>query len=467
MNQETIDTFLGTEAQWESKERLTSRLTDIRSVLPGMNKGGIPLVYDGHTAYVDAEDSHTLIIGSTGSKKTRLVVMPSVKLLGYAGESIIVSDPKAEVYNRTAREMAEQGYQIRVINFRNPSVGDCWNPLAIPYAFYQQGDLDRACEFVNDIAGNLILSEVSKADPFWDYCASDLLFGLIMLAFKLNKNAKSVSIRTILQLRQKMFDNNGNVDRNLRSQASMDALIYSSLVGTLNAPEKTRTSILAVFDQKMRCFMYQKNLTEMMDENTISLDNIGEEKTIFYLIMPDEKTTYHRLAALFIKQSYEYLIYLAQATGVGSFKIRINYMLDEFSSLPTIKDFPTMISAARSRNIRFNLVVQSQSQLKSRYREEAETIKSNCNNWIYLTSRELDLLEEISNLCGEKADGKPLLSVSALQHLDKNQGQALVLCGRLFPYITELEDINSYDNGVFQVLPFQEREAGLEVITQV
>lgn len=459
MNNEVMDTFLGAEAQWEKKERLMSRLCDISKIQPGMNKGGIPLVYDGNTAYVDAEDSHTLIIGSTGSKKTRLVVMPAVKLLGQAGESMIISDPKAEVYNRTALEMAEHGYQIRVINFRNPSVGDCWNPLAIPFAFYKQGDIDRACEFVNDIAGNLILSEVSKADPFWDYCASDLLFGLIMLAFKRTRNPKGVSIRTILQLRQKMFDNNGNVDRSLRSEASMDPLIYSSLVGTLNSPEKTRTSILAVFDQKMRCFMYQKNLTEMMDENTISLDDAGEKKTVFYLIMPDEKTTYHRLAALFIKQSYEYLIYLAQATGVGSFKIRINYMLDEFSSLPTIKDFPTMISAARSRNIRFNLVVQSQSQLKSRYHEEAETIQSNCNNWIFLTSRELDLLKEISSLCGTKADGKPILSVSALQHLDKNQGQALLLCGRLFPYITELKDINCYDNGAFQVLPFQERTA--------
>ncbi len=457
MNVQEMEQFLGTVAQWESKERLMNRLMDMRRVQPGMNKGGIPLVYHEGTAYVDAEDSHTLIIGSTGSKKTRLVVMPAVKLLAQAGESMIISDPKAEVYNRIAFEMADMGYQIRVINFRNPSLGDCWNPLAIPFAFYQQGDLDRASEFVNDIAGNLILSEVSKADPFWDYCASDLLFGLILLSFRLNKSEKGVSIRTILQLRQKMFDNNGNVDRSLRSQASMDPLIYSSLVGTLNAPEKTRTSILAVFDQKMRCFMYQKNLTEMMDDNTISLDRIGVEKTAFYLIMPDEKTTYHRLAALFIKQSYEYLIYLAQATGVGSFKTRINYMLDEFSSLPTIKDFPTMISAARSRNIRFNLVVQSQNQLKARYHEEAETIKSNCNNWIFLTSRELELLEEISNLCGEKADGKPLLSVSALQHLDKNQGQALLLCGRLFPYITQLEDINHYDNGRFQILPFKER----------
>lgn len=457
MNVQEMEQFLGTVAQWESKERLMGRLMDMRRVQPGMNKGGIPLVYHEGTAYVDAEDSHTLIIGSTGSKKTRLVVMPAVKLLAQAGESMIISDPKAEVYNRTAFEMADMGYQIRVINFRNPSLGDCWNPLAIPFAFYQQGDLDRASEFVNDIAGNLILSEVSKADPFWDYCASDLLFGLILLSFRLHKGEKGVSIRTILQLRQKMFDNNGNVDRSLRSQASMDPLIYSSLVGTLNAPEKTRTSILAVFDQKMRCFMYQKNLTEMMDDNTISLDHIGVEKTAFYLIMPDEKTTYHRLAALFIKQSYEYLIYLAQATGVGSFKTRINYMLDEFSSLPTIKDFPTMISAARSRNIRFNLVVQSQNQLKARYHEEAETIKSNCNNWIFLTSRELELLEEISSLCGEKEDGKPLLSVSALQHLDKNQGQALLLCGRCFPYVTQLEDINQYDGGRFQILPFQER----------
>lgn len=137
--------------------------------------------------------------------------------------------------------------------------------------------------------------------------------------------------------------------------------------------------------------------------------------------MPDEKTTYHKLVSLFIKQSYEYLIYQAQQLEKKSFSTRINYLLDEFASLPAINDFPAMISAARSRNIRFNIVIQSQSQLFQKYRDDADTIKSNCNNWIFLTSRELSLLKELESLCGT-IDGKHYLySVSRLQHLKKRR----------------------------------------------
>ena len=130
-----------------------------------------------------------------------------------------------------------------------------------------------------------------------------------------------------------------------------------------------------------------------------------------------------------------------------SLGIRVNYVLDEFSSLPTISDFPAMITAARSRNIRFNLFLQSKKQLYLKYNEESNTIMSNCENWIYLSSREIDFLKELSELCGERGNSTPLLSVSDLQKLDKERGQVLILSGRNKPIITCLPDINFYDKG--------------------
>ncbi len=129
-------------------------------------------------------------------------------------------------------------------------------------------------------------------------------------------------------------------------------------------------------------------------------------------------------------------------------KIRVNYILDEFSSLPTVKDFPAMITAARSRNIRFNLFVQSKNQLINRYNTEAETIQSNCNNIIFLTSREINLLSEISNLCGTMYDeriSKPVVTISELQRLDKHNGEALILSGRFKPFISNLLDIDYFN----------------------
>lgn len=137
-------------------------------------------------------------------------------------------------------------------------------------------------------------------------------------------------------------------------------------------------------------------------------------------------------------------------------------VLEEYvhlSSLPTIRDFPAMITAARSRNIRFTLVVQSKHQLIQRYHDETETIQTNCNNWIFLTSRELRFLEEVSALCG-KTNGdnpQPILSLTDLQRLDKDAGEAVLLCGRSKPCITKLADIEMYDNNRFDRLPAVKR----------
>jgi len=117
--------------------------------------------------------------------------------------------------------------------------------------------------------------------------------------------------------------------------------------------------------------------------------------------------------------------------------------------MPQIADMPAMITAARSRNIRFFLVAQSLHQLQGKYGEDANTIKGNCDNWVFLTSREQGLLEEISALCGKTrvSDGtyRSLISTSELQRLRKEKGETLILHGREYPFITELADIDQYE----------------------
>jgi type IV secretion system protein VirD4 len=107
-----------------------------------------------------------------------------------------------------------------------------------------------------------------------------------------------------------------------------------------------------------------------------------------------------------------------------------------------------MISAARSRNMRYFLVAQSLHQLKSRYHDDADTIKGNCDNWVFLTSKERALLEEISTLCGslQTKSGQPrsLISISELQRLDKDKGEALIMHARQYPVISEIADIDQY-----------------------
>lgn len=435
------------------------------------NIGGIPLSWEGGrtTVAVDQSDSHSLVIGPTGSKKTRLIAMPAVRILGTAGESIIVSDPKAEIYSRTADYLKKQGYDISVINLRTPDYSKRWNPLSIPYQFYCEGNLDKACEFANDIAQNMIPLS-SEKDPFWENSAASFLFGLIMLLFMYCKeyhiSDENVNLKNIFVLRNIMF---AGTDTEIKKSylweyAQRDTFIKNSLIGTVETAKDTRAGILSTFDQAMRNIAIQPNLLDMLSQNELNLNHFLDKKQAVYMIMPDEKTSYHKLVSLFIKQSYEYFIYMAQrdlydrSVNTGYLPIRINYILDELSSLPTVTDFPSMITAARSRNIRFTLFVQSKHQLKQRYDEETETILANCINWIFLTTRELPLLKDMSELCGTK-DQKPILSVAHLQRLSKEEGEVLILSGRKKPYVTLLPDIDFYDKGQIKVIPLQKQDS--------
>ena len=420
--------------------------------------GGIPLFFDKHTGkiYMDQSDRHSIIIGPTASKKSRLVAIPSVRLMGKAGESMIISDPKAEIYQRTAAYLKNQGYQVYVLNLRHPNEGSGWNPLMLPYMFYKQGDIDRAYEFANDIAINLTNIDKSQKEAFWDNSAGSLLFGLIISLFKFCKDNgvsdEYVNISNVLVLRNTLCSGSSMAIRGnaLWRYLRADSFIESALIGTLETAEETRAGILSVFDQKMRAFSIQPTLLDMLAVNDINYQELINVPTAIFLILPDEKTAFHGLVSLFIKQSYEYLIFQIQEMIENNETngLRINYILDEFSSLPTITDFPAMITAARSRNIRFNLFLQSKHQLKLRYGEETDTIMSNCENWIFLTSRELDFLKEISDLCGgiRGREHIPVLSVSDLQRLDKETGEALVLSARFRPFISNLADISLYDN---------------------
>ncbi len=416
------------------------------------NLGGIPLDYDDENkiVYIDSSEAHTLLIGSTGSKKSRLVVMPLVRILTVAEESIIISDPKGEIYKRTAGFLEENNYDISVINFRDPQHSNGWNFLSIPYDLYINGNIDKACEMVNDVAINLM--PLALKDPYWDSSARDVFVGLVLLLFRICQKydfpKEAVNIQNFLVIRSEMF-NSSFTDTIKQTfywkEAEEDELIKNKLIGTVVCPERTLSCILSVFDQHVSCFSLNPCLTKMLSESSICLDSLGNRKNVIFIILPDEKTTFHKLANIFLKQSYEYLLTKAYNSQKDNrFPKRINYVLDEFSSLPYISDFPQMISASRSRNIRFHLVMQSKKQLMQRYDQETETIQSNCGNWLFLYTKEIELLKEISALAGTK-DGVELIPLHRLQHLEKQKGECLVFSERQYPYFSNLADIDEYD----------------------
>ena len=182
----------------------------------------------------------------------------------------------------------------------------------------------------------------------------------------------------------------------------------------------------------------------MLSHSDFDMKDIGRQRTAVFMIVQDEKKTLHPLATIFIKQCYETLIDVAQESG-GKLPYRTNYILDEFANMPPLKDVTTMVTAARSRLIRFTFIIQNYAQLTQVYgKENGETIKGNCNI-TYLISSELSALEELSKLCGEKIikvgkdkkeETRPLVTVSDLQRLQ--QYETITLRLRTMPFKTKL-----------------------------
>jgi len=439
-------------ARWATEEEMTASLSAIEPDVQEVSSSGVPLFCKEGVVYTDPSDSHSMIIGASGSKKTRLFILPSILNLMKAGESIIVTDPKAELYERTSGALRENGYEVFCINFRDDSRQNCWNPLDAPRNFYREGKFDLAVGLLNDFSTIAVPSNPRNSDPFWDDTARSAFMGMLLLLLLLAEEQEQINIRSLLRMRNTLFqESNHGLFQKLYQMLDPGSIAASYLSALSVAPEKTFGSILATLDTHLIKFIMRPDLTDMLCHDDIDFHAIGHEKTAVFLVMPDEKETYHGLISIFIQQCYESLIFEAQKLPGKTLPRRVNFLLDEFSSLPPIKEFPAMIAAARSRNIRFNIVVQSEKQLRSRYADEAETIKGNCNNWIFLYSRELQTLEEICRLCGNQRSGKPLVTPSRLQRLDKDKGEVLVIHGRNYPFLSTLDDINCYDRE--EILP--------------
>lgn len=407
---------------------------------------GFPLVYDKkkNLVYVDNGEAHSLVIGATGSGKTQMVINPLVNILAKKGESMIISDPKGEIYEKNGEMLRELGYDVIVVNFRDPQKGSCWNPYTLPYKYYKEGNQDKANELLNDMAINIATDEKAD-DPFWTNSAADYLTGLSLGMFE-DAPEDEISISTV-NLMMTVGDEKVGSSTYIKEYFKMKDPASPAAInalGTINAPQETKNSIDSVLKQKIKVFAVTQNLAEMLSRSDFDMETIGERKTAVFMIIQDEKTTYHALATIFVKQCYESLIAVAQRHG-GQLPVRTNFLLDEFANMPKFKDITTMITAARSRQIRMTMIIQNFAQLKQVYgNEDAETIRGNCGNILYLLTGELSALEEISKLCGDKIvkvgkdkkeETRPLITVTELQRF--KQDEVLVLKHRLPPLRTK------------------------------
>ena len=454
------------ETRWAMPDEIKSSATKVFLNQEHFEGCGLPLLGNSKRVYLDNSDTHSLIIGSTGSKKTRLFCMPMIHTMIHAGESFVVTDPKGEIFDATSGKAKEMGYDVVLLNFRDLSKGDMWNPLKEPTLLYKQGRVDEATAMLNDFVEAISMESAMRAsDVFWVTSARMLALAVLLVmmdACEMNEiNVKTFSrmcvefgkvpdavTNSVMGIPEEEWEKNFLDEiMNLLPPDSIAALNYFAIG---RSHEKTRADMQSSLFAFIKPFLLQSKLIRNLSETTFDMRSVGRKKTAVYIIVPDERSTYHFIVTSFVKQCYELLIDEAQKEMNKALPIRVNFVLDEFSNTPPISDMPAMITAARSRNIRFYLVVQSMHQLKKRYDHDAETIKGNCENWVFLASKELNLLEEISSLCGNTRTyepheiQRPLITVSELQKLKKDQGEALLFYARHYPFITQLPDISQY-----------------------
>ena len=418
-------------ARWCKGKELKKHF-DVWNINSNLPSGGVPVTYYGGKHYYDSSSAHTLIIGSTGSGKSVSFIIPLIFNLASAGESMVINDTKGELYSYTADYLKERGYEIKIINLRDALASDGWNPLHLPYKYYKEGNIDEAGDLIENFASSLT-QNLSSKDMYWEKSSNAVLVALCYAIIEDAERESQVNLYSIYNLLvehgaknigrenslNKYFDDRpfGNIAKNSYATGSF-------------AKGETRATLFSVLATVIKMFsdIGIANLTSRTD---FELDNIGKKKTAIFLIIPDEKKSRHGLASLFIDQCYQALVNTAQSYGDGKMPIRTNFILDEFANMPPISSISNKVTVSRSRNIRFYFVIQDFSQLKETYKEEAGTIKSNCNNWVYLLTADNDTAKEISARLGKYTISTSRISTSSrLEQSDFNISNDKSLLGR-------------------------------------
>lgn len=426
---------------------------------------GVPVFYDGECLYVDNSDAHYLEDGMTGSKKSRTSVINTILSVIASGEHGVITDPKGELYKKTAGSAEKEGYNILVLNLRTPKRSHSWNPMYLPYMLDIREKKDEAEEMLNDFIYSLTspLKEATK-DTYWSDRANDALSGKAKLLMD-SVPAQYFNISTLMQVAKKknkysLEEIIGRCDEKQPFLDSLESLLRMSA-------EKTQDCIYDVIKQAFGPYSGKSGLLNILCGNEIDFAELTDKnkKTLIYIIYPDEKKSMAFLVNLFLSQCYFYLMMYLSDNRLPCLEKRVNFICEEFGNLPKVEGFSNRISEARGYNIRYFLCVQSYGQLENIYKEDAKTIKGNCD-WIIYPSKETAFLREVSELCGNVRDCqlglRPLISVDRIQHLKKYQdgAEAVVIKSGQYPFIVKMPDyeyIDIFERGEDAVLEDRER----------
>ena len=346
-----------------------------------------------------ARNKNILVIGGSGSGKTRFFVKPS---LLQCQSSYVVTDPKGTILNEVGSLLDRKGYRIKSLNLINFKKSMKYNPLA-----YVRSEKD-ILKLVNVIIANTKGDGEKSSEDFW-IKAERLLYCALIGYIWYEAEPEEKNFITLLELinaceareDDETYKSPVDILFDELAQAQPEHFAVKQYVKFKMAAGKTLKSILVSCGARLSPFDI-KELRDIMTEDELELDTMGDRKTALFLIMSDTDTTFNFVIAMLQSQLFNLLCDKADDFYNGRLPVHVRCLLDEFANIGQIPNFDKLIATIRSREISASIILQSQSQLKTIYKDAADTIVGNCDVTLFLGGKEKSTLKEISELLGKE-----------------------------------------------------------------
>lgn len=343
-------------------------------------------------------NNNVLVIGGSGSGKTRFFVKPN---LMQKHTSYVITDPKGSLIKETGKMLEDAGYKIKIFNLIDMDKSDKYN-----FFSYLRDEKD-VLKLVNNLITNTNSPYSKTSGDFWEKAETALLQALFSyILFETREEDKHIgSVMELLRLAEVREDNEDFKspldllfedlkEENPNNFASKQYDLFKLGAG------KTSKSILVSVGVRLSAFNIPA-VTELLSEDTLEMDTLGDEKTALFVILPDTDKTFNFISAIMYQQLFDTLFLKAEKEYGGRLPFHVRFLLDEFANIGQIPNFETYIATMRSREVSVSVILQNVAQLKSLYKDTWETITGNCDTLLFLGGKEQSTLEYISKMIGK------------------------------------------------------------------
>lgn len=383
-------------ARWGNAKELNRRYRDTQGPNLLMTRN-IRIGVDG---YKHKHNTNVLVVGGSGTGKTRTYAVPNVL---EAGCSMVITDPKGEILRKTGGFLKRAGYEVRVFDLLNPDASFCYNP------FRYVRDDKEVLQLITNLIQNTTPPHAQSSDPFWEKSETALLQALMLyLLHEAPPEEQNFGMVMELLGSAQVKEEDENFEspldilferlamRDPESIAVKQYGIYKQAAG------KTAKSILVSVGVRLAAFnLPQIARLTMTDE--LHLDDLGERRVALFCCIPDSDKSLNYLVGMVYTQLIQTLFYQADRVHRGRLPVPVHCLMDEFPNISLPKDsFQSALATMRSRGIFCSIIVQNIAQLKSMYKDSWESLVGLCDEFLYLGGNEQGTHKYVSELIGKE-----------------------------------------------------------------